>query len=144
MPSCARSSGMASCNRFDGGACRMGDLLGFAASLARPGRRAQSHCPAAIICTLGAMNQPMEPNPPKRLRGVIDAARLIHAFCEQKIGWGRIGVVHQLTIIAIAAYVLYNILRGIDFKEVAAWRWSPPSRATSCSPRCSSPAVISR
>ena len=60
----------------------------------------------------------MEPNSPKRLGGVIDAARVIHAFCEQKIGWGRIGVVISLTIIAIAAYVLYNILRGIDFKEV--------------------------
>jgi uncharacterized membrane protein YbhN (UPF0104 family) len=64
------------------------------------------------------MNQPMEPNPPKRLQGVIDAARLIHAFCEQKIGWGRIGVAISLAIIAIAAYVLYNILRGIDFNEV--------------------------
>ena len=48
------------------------------------------------------MNQPMEPNTPKRLQGVIDAARLIHAFCEQKIGWGRIGVAISLTIIAIA------------------------------------------
>jgi uncharacterized membrane protein YbhN (UPF0104 family) len=64
------------------------------------------------------MNQPMEPNPPKRLRGVLDAARVVHRFCDQKIGWGRIGVVLSLTIIAIAAYVLYNILRGIDFKEV--------------------------
>ena len=62
------------------------------------------------------MNQPMEPNPPKRLQGVIDAARLVHAFCEQKIGWGRIGVAISLTIIAIAAGVLYNILRGIDYQ----------------------------
>jgi glycosyltransferase 2 family protein len=76
-----------------------------------------NHC-AAAIANLGAMNQPMEPNKPKRLRGVIDAARLTQRFCEQKIGWGRIGVVLSVTIIAIAAYVLYKILRGIDFKEV--------------------------
>jgi uncharacterized membrane protein YbhN (UPF0104 family) len=76
-----------------------------------------NHC-AAAIANLGAMNQPMEPNKPKRLRGVIDAARLTQRFCEQNIGWGRIGVVLSVTIIAIAAYVLYNILRGIDFNEV--------------------------
>ena len=70
------------------------------------------------LSTLGAMNQPMEPNSPNRLRGVIDAARVAQRFCEVTIGWGRIGVVISLTIIAIAVYVLYNILRGIDFNEV--------------------------
>ncbi len=64
------------------------------------------------------MNQPTEPNSTRRLRGVIEAARVAHRFCDQKIGWGRIGVVLSIAIIAIAAYVLYNILRGIDLKEV--------------------------
>jgi glycosyltransferase 2 family protein len=64
------------------------------------------------------MNQPTEPNSPKRLRGVLEAARVAHRFCDQKIGWGRIGVVLSIAIIAIAAYVLYNILRGIDLREV--------------------------
>jgi uncharacterized membrane protein YbhN (UPF0104 family) len=64
------------------------------------------------------MNQPTEPNPPNRLRGVIDAARVIHRFCEDKVGWGRIGVALSVAIIAIAAYVLYNILREIEFTEV--------------------------
>jgi len=64
------------------------------------------------------MNQPMEPNSPKRLDGVIDAARVIHRFCDQKIGWGRIGLALSIAIIAIAAFVLYNILREIEFREV--------------------------
>ena len=89
------------------------------------------------------MNQPTEPNSTRRLRGVIEAARVAHRFCDQKIGWGRIGVVLSIAIIAVAAYVLYNILRGIDVKEVLQ-ALVPPIRATSCSPRCSSPAAISR
>lgn len=64
------------------------------------------------------MNQPTEPNTRKRLEGVIYAARTVNRFCDQTIGWSRIGFVLSLAIIAIAAYVLYNILRGIDFKEV--------------------------
>ena len=70
------------------------------------------------ICTLGAMNQPMEPNSTKRLRGVIEAARTIHRFCGDKVGWSRIGLALSIAIIAIAAYVLYNILLGIEVKEV--------------------------
>jgi uncharacterized membrane protein YbhN (UPF0104 family) len=64
------------------------------------------------------MNQPTEPNTPRRLEGVIDAARAVYRFCDQTVGWSRIGFVLSLAIIAIAVYVLYNILRGIDFKEV--------------------------
>ena len=60
----------------------------------------------------------MEPNTPKRLQGVIEAGRVVQRFCDQKIGWGRIGFVLSITIIAIAAYVLFNILRGIDFAKV--------------------------
>jgi uncharacterized membrane protein YbhN (UPF0104 family) len=71
-----------------------------------------------LFRTLGAMNQPIEPNSSKRLRGVIEAARAAQQFCDRKIGWSRIGLVLSIAIIAIAAYVLFNILRGIDFKEV--------------------------
>ena len=42
------------------------------------------------------------------------AARLI----DQKIGWNRIGLALSLIIIAVAAAVLYRILRGIEFSEV--------------------------
>ena len=42
------------------------------------------------------------------------AARLI----DQKIGWNRIGLALSLIIIAVAAAVLYRILRDIEFSEV--------------------------
>jgi uncharacterized membrane protein YbhN (UPF0104 family) len=64
------------------------------------------------------MNQSMEPNTNSRLRGILDAARFLYWYCEQKVGWSRIGFVLSITIIAIAAYALYNILRGIDLREV--------------------------
>jgi glycosyltransferase 2 family protein len=64
------------------------------------------------------MKQPTEPPPPHRLQGMIDAARVIHRFCDEKIGWGRIGLVISIAIIAIAAHVLFNILREIEFREV--------------------------
>jgi uncharacterized membrane protein YbhN (UPF0104 family) len=60
----------------------------------------------------------MDPNQRKRRRGVLEAARLIHQFCEQKVGWSRLGVVLSITIIAIAIYALVNILRDIDTREV--------------------------
>jgi uncharacterized membrane protein YbhN (UPF0104 family) len=64
------------------------------------------------------MNLPMESNNRKRMRGVLDAAHLIYRFCDQKIGWSRIGLAISVGIIAIAVVVLYNILRDIDLKEV--------------------------
>src|SRR5262249_33857330 len=38
-------------------------------------------------------------------------------FCDQRIGWNRIGVALSLTIIAIAAVALFRILRTIDGLE---------------------------
>jgi hypothetical protein len=87
------------------------------------------------------MNQPTEPNPPKRLQGVIDAAHLAYRFCDQKIGWGRIGVALSLTIIAIAVLVLFRTLRGIELRDVLQ---AAPIRATSCSLRFSLRSAISR
>ena len=39
-------------------------------------------------------------------------------FCDKKIGWNRLGVVLSVAIIAIAAVVLYRILRTINGSEV--------------------------
>src|SRR5712692_4408244 len=39
---------------------------------------------------------------------------------DEKIGWGRVGVLLSVTIIAVAAVVLYHTLRDIDFDEVGA------------------------
>jgi glycosyltransferase 2 family protein len=64
------------------------------------------------------MDQPMQPKRISRLRGVFDAARLIHRFCDRTIGWSRIGLILSIAIIGIAAYVLFNILRDIEIREV--------------------------
>jgi glycosyltransferase 2 family protein len=37
---------------------------------------------------------------------------------DVKIGWGRVGFLLSLTIIAIASVVLYRMLRGINFEDV--------------------------
>lgn len=39
-------------------------------------------------------------------------------FCQEKIGWNRIGFLLSATIIVVAAVVLYRMLRGIDANEV--------------------------
>jgi len=37
---------------------------------------------------------------------------------DDTIGWGRVGIVVSITMIAVAAVVLYNMLREIDFGDV--------------------------
>src|SRR6185436_14700459 len=39
-------------------------------------------------------------------------------FIDQKIGWNRIGLALSLAIIGFAIFVLYRILRGIEFSEL--------------------------
>jgi glycosyltransferase 2 family protein len=62
--------------------------------------------------------RPMEPKPQYREHRVLDALHRAAVFCDQKVGWNRIGVTLSLTIIAIAAVVLYRILRTINAHEV--------------------------
>jgi uncharacterized membrane protein YbhN (UPF0104 family) len=47
-------------------------------------------------------------------RGVLKRLRGTAHFFNRKIGWSRIGVALSLTIITVAAVVLYRILRDID------------------------------
>ena len=49
---------------------------------------------------------------------MLDALHRAAVFCDQRIGWNRIGLVLSLAIIAVAAVVLYRILRTIDASEV--------------------------
>jgi uncharacterized membrane protein YbhN (UPF0104 family) len=56
--------------------------------------------------------------PQDRQSRVLDALHRAAVFCDQRIGWNRIGVALSLTIIAVAAVVLYRILRTIDTSEV--------------------------
>jgi glycosyltransferase 2 family protein len=49
---------------------------------------------------------------------MLSVLRACASFFNQKIGFGRLGMVLSLTIIVIAAVVLYHILRDIDFDEL--------------------------
>ena len=60
----------------------------------------------------------MEPNSTERERKVLKSLNAVARFCDEKIGWNRIGFVLSVAIIVIAGVVLYRILRNIDFKEV--------------------------
>jgi uncharacterized membrane protein YbhN (UPF0104 family) len=53
-----------------------------------------------------------------RERRILDALHRAAVFCDTRIGWNRIGIVLSVTIIAVAAMVLYRILRTIDAGEV--------------------------
>jgi uncharacterized membrane protein YbhN (UPF0104 family) len=70
----------------------------------------------------------MDSKMPDRERAVRKALRAVVRFCEQTLGWNRIGFLLSLTIIAIAAVALYYILRDIDIHEVVqAFLDSEPS-----------------
>jgi uncharacterized membrane protein YbhN (UPF0104 family) len=60
----------------------------------------------------------MEPKQEDRERGVLDALHRAALFCDEKIGWNRIGVALSVAIIAIAGVALYRILRTINGSEV--------------------------
>src|SRR6266508_3081166 len=62
--------------------------------------------------------RPMTPRPQDRQSRVLDALHRAALFCDQRIGWNRIGVTLSLAIIMVAAVVLYRILRTIDASEV--------------------------
>src|SRR5256886_4020921 len=62
--------------------------------------------------------RPMTPRPQDRQGRVLDALHRAAVFCDQRIGWNRIGVVLSLAIIMVAAVVLYRILLTIDASEV--------------------------
>jgi glycosyltransferase 2 family protein len=53
-----------------------------------------------------------------RGQAALAALRKAARFCDEKLGWNRIGFLLSLTIIAIAAMALVHILRGIRLHEV--------------------------
>jgi uncharacterized membrane protein YbhN (UPF0104 family) len=55
---------------------------------------------------------------PGRGEAALNAVRTAMRFCDERIGWNRIGFLLSLAIIAIAATALVHILRGIRFAEV--------------------------
>jgi len=60
----------------------------------------------------------MEQNSADRWRATLNAARTISRFCDEKIGWNRIGVVLSVAIITFAAVALYRNLRDIDIGDL--------------------------
>ena len=51
---------------------------------------------------------------------MLKSLRAVARICQGTIGWNRIGVVLSLTIIAVAAVVLYHSLRNLDVDGVVA------------------------
>jgi glycosyltransferase 2 family protein len=49
---------------------------------------------------------------------MLKSARAVARFCQNKIGWNRIGVLLSLTIITVAVVVLVRMLRDIDVADV--------------------------
>lgn len=49
---------------------------------------------------------------------MLGALRAIARFFDERIGWNRVGIAISIVIIAVAALVLYRILRDIAFSEV--------------------------
>jgi glycosyltransferase 2 family protein len=69
----------------------------------------------------------MESQPPDRGHAVLKALRAIARFCDQTIGWNRIGFLISIAIISVAGVALYRHLRDIEVSEViAALRESDP------------------
>jgi uncharacterized membrane protein YbhN (UPF0104 family) len=49
---------------------------------------------------------------------MLEMLRSVARFVSEKVGWHRIGFALSVIIIAVAAVVLYRMLRGIDIQEV--------------------------
>src|SRR5829696_812680 len=60
----------------------------------------------------------MEQKSPDRWQATLNAAHTISRFCDEKIGWNRIGVVLSIAIITFAAVALYRNLRDIALEDL--------------------------
>jgi len=69
----------------------------------------------------------MEPKSAGRWGATLNAARTAARFCDEKIGWNRVGMLLSIAIIAIAIIALLRILKDIDLEELLdALRASDP------------------
>src|SRR5262245_65387289 len=69
-------------------------------------------------CGTSRDGRSMERRPRDRERKVLDGLHRAAVFCDQRIGWNRIGLALSIAIIAVAAVALYRILRTINPSEV--------------------------
>jgi len=59
---------------------------------------------------------------------MLNALRAVARFIDERIGWNRIGVAVGVSIIAVAAAVLYRVLREIQIGEVVDALRATPAR----------------
>jgi uncharacterized membrane protein YbhN (UPF0104 family) len=59
---------------------------------------------------------------------MLEALRVIARFFQNKIGWNKLGVLISLTIITVAAVVLYRILHGLKLQDVMSAMRAVPGR----------------
>src|SRR3954469_18376252 len=60
----------------------------------------------------------MEQNSGDRWQATLRAAHSISRFCDEKIGWSRIGIALSTAIIALAVVALYRNLHDIDLDDL--------------------------
>jgi glycosyltransferase 2 family protein len=61
------------------------------------------------------MTDSVKPAPADKVPSILGSCS---RFCQDKIGWHRVGFVLSLTIIGVAFWVLYHILHDIDLDQV--------------------------
>jgi glycosyltransferase 2 family protein len=71
------------------------------------------------------MTEPVKPASAENVPGVLVACS---RFCREQIGWHRISWLVSLAIIAVACWVLYDILHDIDVEEVVGAIQATPLR----------------
>ncbi|HXW24050.1 MAG TPA: UPF0104 family protein [Xanthobacteraceae bacterium] len=57
------------------------------------------------------------------------ALRAVKRLLDEKVGWNRVGIALSLTILVVAAVVLYRILRGMAFDEIGRALRATPAHA---------------
>jgi uncharacterized membrane protein YbhN (UPF0104 family) len=82
-----------------------------------PGDESEPRYRNGINVTRISLREPKAQSP-GRGEAVLDALRKAARFCDEKLGWNRIGFLLSITIIAIAAMALFHILRHIRVAKV--------------------------
>jgi glycosyltransferase 2 family protein len=60
--------------------------------------------------------------------GMLNALRAVARFFDQRVGWNRLGIGISITVIAIAAFVLYRTLNDIELRDVVKAVTATPTR----------------
>src|SRR3954447_11132725 len=103
--------GAAVCSRAAAGV-----LLGVAGACCSSSRRlTMSFSQSARLRPNGSS---MERDSGDRWQATLKAARTIRHFCDEKIGWSRIGIALSTAIVALAVVALYHNLRDIDLDDL--------------------------